>query len=452
MKFKKQLIVLSLFLLSFISFPSPSYAYDFDGYDVDSYQHIVCLRLVFSSLENGVKYDVDQRYYIFSTTPININETINISNVGPNIIACSVSSPHAFLSYKYVNGDVVKNNFGIVNTFSDGINYNIGSNASNINVSYVVVRGSVSVSDECDIVSGSFDSAIDDSKIPSFDWSGDGVKIYRPSDKQEISGYQSGGSTMKWFDSVVYGKMTVDKEALPVYVGTSITLKSLKTVIQNSTIGRIGNETRRSGEGLGIKNFEWVDSPSSIKQGDVLKFKMTIQMPMLEMGVHDFTVGVSMPTTKNYEYFSDTKKDINFLIDNKDDNFYEPPPSGGSSGEVNGSDNDYSGNGSSSGGNDSMGGFPDSDNYEDTILGKLAYFRDLCLWLILFPFNFLISAFDTLTGYIKQMVNILSPFSAEMDKLFSFIPEDIRKVCWGSLSMMLLYSLVKGVSRLFRGR
>ncbi|MVX63132.1 hypothetical protein GKZ28_05395 [Clostridium chromiireducens] len=151
-----------------------------------------------------------------------------------------------------------------------------------------------------------------DSDILNYNWDGNGLKIYNLTKGMNLSGYVS-DDNIKYFDIETYGKFT--------YTGsdtffTSIAYKQMQTSIQLASTVTYGSMTRRAGEGLGIKSFQWVSDTSHLKKGDVIKFRIVYQVPMLDKGTYDVKIGTTINDGSSNSYISDSVSSVNFLNEN----------------------------------------------------------------------------------------------------------------------------------------
>lgn len=152
------------------------------------------------------------------------------------------------------------------------------------------------------------------SDILNYNWVGDGIKIYNLTPTMNVSGYQDTAG-LKYFDIETYGKFTYNGSST---FFTSIAYKKMQTNIQLASILTYGSQSRRCGEGLGIKSFEWISDTSHLNAGDVVKFRIVYQAPMLDKGVYDISLGTTYNNGVSDLWISDTVKSINFLNENSE--------------------------------------------------------------------------------------------------------------------------------------
>lgn len=272
-----------------------------------------------------------------------------------------------------------------------------------------------------------------DDDIPNFDWSDDkeGIRIFTPVDGSKIKGYtQNQSANYKYYDIVIYGRY-ISKN------GLFDTVDSIKAYIQNSVEVSHNGVTKRVGEGVGIKDFEWITPP---KDGKEAQFKIVLYQGMWKTGVSDLKVKL---TVKHYDgskkTFEDINKDINLLSDNQDDNLYEPPVD----------DDDAIGGDW----NDNLDGTitdpvdkpnkPDSLNPVDWIIYIIDYITHLVTSLI----NSLTTIINEVVKAFSNLINEFTVAISKFTKIFSMLPSPMPQLIVLSLSVLCMTTIV----RLIRG-
>lgn len=257
---------------------------------------------------------------------------------------------------------------------------------------------------------------------------GEYIWISSPKENTKLSGYigQNNIGNYKIFDIEVYGRY-LSKNGLFDTVG------GIRTSIINSTKLVYADGVKLMGEGLGLKSFEWIVEP---KNGEYAEYRMVFYAPMLKIGTYDLTLS---QTVKSYDgsknTLTDTIKGIEFLIDNYDDNIDSLPPSGGSSGEVDGDINNP---------------FPsDKPDRPDSlnILDWLIYILDTIVYYV----NSIVSAISTV---ISILVNSLMTLTSELmsavgkfTQIFGMLPEPMPQLITLSATVLCFTTVINLIRR-----
>lgn len=101
-----------------------------------------------------------------------------------------------------------------------------------------------------------------------------------------------------------------------------------------------------------------------------------------------------------------------------------------------------SGGGSSFGQGASNEGKPDKSDYDDDILGNLAYYWDSFLFYVTMPFELLGKALVTLYKYVNDGFTWVGNFSDFINTIFGFLPADVRGLIVVVFSVMILVTVI----------
>lgn len=273
-------------------------------------------------------------------------------------------------------------------------------------------------------------------------------EILFPKEGDKIAGYTTpgGGSLLKWYDIKVRGKFIYNPEWYELD-------KMIQTGIINSTIVRMGEETRGMGNGVGLKGgnsgFKWIKAPGEDKETNEVEFEMTMQSIMFK-GTCDLTVGVSVPqndATKqevielysaiergvqpladSYLYISNVVKNITFTQDNQSGDYVPPDEDNGeSNGNVDGS----------IGGGD-LPTKPEGGG----ILEWLQYFIDLFIYVITLPFKIIYDVSNAVISIITDVVKNMINYVGLIGQMFTFLPNELQVILKGVFA-------VGGISAIF---
>lgn len=153
--------------------------------------------------------------------------------------------------------------------------------------------------------------------ILNYDWQGDGLKIYNLDSGMNITGYRSTGGDLgtmdlRMFDIEVYGKFEY-KGSNTFF--TTMAYKKMQTSIQWATCLNYGSKSLKGGEGIGIKEFEWVSDTSHLNTGDIIKFRAVYNTFMSQRGSQAIGIGTTINNGISDIYISDSVQGVNFLND-----------------------------------------------------------------------------------------------------------------------------------------
>lgn len=216
----------------------------------------------------------------------------------------------------------------------------------------------------------------------NYNWEGNGIKIYNLEQGMNVSGYIQ--DTLKYFDIETYGKF--------VYNGsntffTSMAYKKMQTSIQLASSVNYGDLSRRTGEGLGIKSFQWVSNTSQLNTGDIIKFRIVYQVPMLEKGGYDIKIGTTVNDGVADIWVEDKVSGVNFL--NSNWTYGEQLDTTGETGNV--------------------GTEPGNQPIDETVEP---------------------------TGSLSSMLTIFSSFSGFIGSLFGFLPTEVKVLFVGACTII----------------
>lgn len=287
---------------------------------------------------------------------------------------------------------------------------------------FFVVKGSATADGKVVAVDPTASKPLSDSDILGFNWQGDGIKIYNLKPNMNVSGYED--NQLRWFDVECYGQFTYQGSdcLFPMF-----NYSSMKTQILRSSIFKFGAMTRNAGEGFGVKNgdegFKWISNTNQLKKGDVVRFRVVYQAPLLEKGTYSVTVGSSLPNgSGDGIYLSDTVSDLNFLNQNAD--YGLPMDTSGSSGNVQG---DTPGNVSQS---DSQKTNPDTAGKSPLeILGMVS--------------TSILDFFKSIVSVSTNLSNIMPALTTMFATMFAFFPSPIPQLITTATGIIIFVAVLK---------
>lgn len=234
-----------------------------------------------------------------------------------------------------------------------------------------------------------------DSDILNYNWDGDGIHIYNLKDGMSVSGYLD--QSLKYFDIETYGKFTYQGDNT---FFTSYAYKKMQTSIQLASVVTYGDMTRHSGEGLGIKEFQWVSDTSHLNKGDEIRFRIVYQVPMLDKGVYNIKIGTTYNNGLGDIYFSDSVNNINFL--NSNWNYGESMDNSGETGNV--------------------GNEPGNAPRDDSTTSSSNPYTDM-----------------------QYILTMLSSFSGFIGSLFGFLPTEVKYMFVGVCTIIVALMVKRAV-------
>lgn len=265
-------------------------------------------------------------------------------------------------------------------------------------------------------------SPLSDSDILNFNWQGDGIKIYNLKPNMKVSGYMD--NQMRWFDIEAYGQFTYQGSDC---LFTWFNYKKMQTQILNSSCFTYGSLSRTAGNGFGVKNgdegFKWISNTNQLKKGDIVRFRVVYQAPLLEKGTYDVTVGATLPTgVGDGNYWSDTVAGLQFLNQNSD--YGLPMDTSGETANVIG---DTPGNSTPT---DSQSANPDTSGK-----GPLEILGMVCTSILDF--------FKSIVSVSTNLGNIMPALTTMFATMFAFFPSPIPQLITTATGIIIFVAVLK---------